>query len=200
MSDRDSELVARCRGGDLAALEPLYRRHVDRVWRYAWFRTRSREASAEIVQETFLRVARSVETFEGRSAFSTWLLAVTRSVVVTFIRQRAREFRAGADRPMLRLVSDNTDPPARVETQDARRAVQDALMNLSGPHRDAITLCELSGLSIREAAEVLGWSESRVKTTLFRARRKLRDELKPYVNHAAAQRHMGTKGRRGAVP
>jgi RNA polymerase sigma-70 factor (ECF subfamily) len=200
MSDRDSELVARCRGGDLAALEPLYRRHVDQVWRYAWFRTRSREASAEIVQETFLRVARSIGGFEGRSAFATWLLAVTRSVVVTHIRQRAREFRAGAEPPRLRLVSDGADPPARVETQDARRAVRDALTKLPGPHRDAITLCELSGLSIREAAEVLGWSESRVKTTLFRARRKLRDELKPYVSDQKARRPIGTKGRREAAP
>lgn len=200
MSDRDSELVARCRGGDLAALEPLYRRHVDRVWRYAWFRTRSREASAEIVQETFLRVARSIEGFEGRSAFATWLLAVTRSVVVTHVRQRARESRAGADPPRLRLVPDGADPPDRVETQDTRRAVRDALATLPGPHRDAITLCELSGLSIREAAEVLGWSESRVKTTLFRARRKLRDELKPYVSDQKAQRHIGTKARREASP
>ena len=59
MSDTDAELAARCAEGDMAALDALYRRYADRVWRYAWSRTRSRDGAADVVQEAFLRVARS---------------------------------------------------------------------------------------------------------------------------------------------
>ena len=90
MVDQDAQLVGRCRSGDKAALELLFRRYVDRVWRYGWFVTRSREAAGDIVQETFLRVARSVAGFEGRSTFSTWLFALTRSSAMEYLRRIGR--------------------------------------------------------------------------------------------------------------
>jgi RNA polymerase sigma-70 factor (ECF subfamily) len=190
MPDADSELVGRCAAGDMAALEVLYRRHAERVWRYAWFRTHSREAAAEVVQETFLRIARSGGRFEGRSAFSTWLFAVTRSVAIDHARREQRHRSVATEPKLLRLVpsSELGRPAVRMSSDEARQAVRKAVAALPPAHRDAIVLCELSGLQIREAAEVLGWGESRVKTTLFRARRKLRDLLKPYVADERAKR------------
>jgi len=189
MAESDSQLLARCAAGDMAGLEALYRRHVERVWRYAWFRTHSREAAAEIVQETFLRIARASGGFEGRSAFTTWLFAIVRSAAVNHARKEKRH-REVVDSQILRLVpSDEPEPPSgtarSIETQDA---VREAVAQLPGPQRDAIVLCELSGLRIREAAEVLGWGESRVKTTLFRARRKLRDMLQGRMSESRAKR------------
>jgi len=188
MADGDTELAARIATGDPLALEALYRRYVERVWRYAWFRTHSRDAAAEIVQETFLRVARSAGQFQGRSAFATWLFALTRSAAIDLAR-RARQS-GGSDRPaeVLRLVRPDDDPPDPLGEEETRRAVRRAVADLPGPQRDAIVLCELSGLSIRQAAEVLGWGQSRVKVTLCRARRRLRELLKRYVTGERAQR------------
>jgi RNA polymerase sigma-70 factor (ECF subfamily) len=189
MAESDSQLLARCAAGDMAGLETLYRRHVERVWRYAWFRTHSREAAAEIVQETFLRVARASSGFEGRSAFTTWLFAIVRSVAVNHARKEGRR-RETADPQILKLVpSDDPDvSTAATRTIETQDAVRQAVAQLPGPQRDAIVLCELSGFRVREAAEVLGWGESRVKTTLFRARRKLRDMLKEHVSESRAKR------------
>ncbi len=64
---------------------------------------------------------------------------------------------------------------------EQRRAVRRAITSLPAAQRDAIVLCELAGWKVRQAADVLGWSESRVKVTLFRARRKLRDMLKQFL-------------------
>lgn len=77
MGDADAELVGRWAAGDAGALEALYRRYVERVWRYGWLRTHSREAAAEIVQETFLRVARSLGGFEGRSSCESVVAVLT---------------------------------------------------------------------------------------------------------------------------
>ena len=179
MGDADAELVRRWAAGDAGALETLYRRYVERVWRYGWLRTHNRDAAADIVQETFLRVARSVGGFQGRSSFGTWLFAVARSVAIEQCR-RDQRFRVADDRAgVIRLVPAPGDD-ARLDDEQ-RRAVRRAITDLPPAQRDAIVLCELAGWKVRQAAEVLGWSESRVKVTLFRARRKLRDMLKPYV-------------------
>jgi RNA polymerase sigma-70 factor (ECF subfamily) len=181
MADGDAELAARARTGDRTALEALYRRHVGRVWRYGWFRTCSREAAADVVQETFLRVAKSVGQFEGRSTFATWLFAVARSVAIQQARRERPPRTSPADPPILHLVPAAAGPDHRLDTDDTRQAVRQAVAELPGGQRDATVLCELSGLSIHEAAEVLGWSESRVKVTLFRARRRLRSLLGQHV-------------------
>ena len=186
MQDDDRGLARRVAAGDMLALEVLYRRHVGRVWRYAWFRTHSREAAAEIVQETFLRVARSARQFEGRSRFTTWLFAVVRSVAINHLRKQRRERAVVGEPAVLRLVSGGSDPPERAEHADTRRAVREALTRLPAAQRDALVLCDLSELSMKAAAELLGWSVPRVKTTLFRARRRLRDELKTHEPAADA--------------
>lgn len=181
MADADAQLAVRAARGDLAALEVLYRRHVDRVWRYAWHRTYSRDDAAEIVQEVFLRVTRSIGQFKRRSKFSTWLFAVARSTAIELARREARERAIVGGPAVLRLINSTGSPTSASPDEDSRDAVRRAVAELPGAKRDAVVLCELSGLSIKEAANVLGWSESRVKVTLFRARRNLRDRLREYV-------------------
>lgn len=181
MSDTESQLAARTAKGDLTALELIYRRHVPAVWQYAWSQTRSRESAADIVQETFLRIARGVKKFEGRSAFATWLYRVARSATIDHARRRRREQKERTDEGVLRLVP----APGDSDSDDARTleqtAVRDAISKLPGAQRDAIVLYEISGLTIDETAEVLNWKQSRERVTLHRARRKLRILLEAYV-------------------
>lgn len=200
MADGESQLAKRAARGDMAALEALYRRYVDRVWRYALHRTRRRDEAAEIVQETFLRVLRSIKQFKGRSTFGTWLFTVTRSVAIERARRETRHRSGCEPSGLLRLIAaddDAPDPPAVEEVCDATRQ---AVSGLPGAQRDAIVLYELSGFAISEVAEILGWGEPRVKVTLFRARRRLRDRLRPYVSGDAADAAEVRGGRAGKGP
>ena len=181
MVDPDAHLALKCKSGDNAALELLFRRYVDRVWRYAWSVTRSREAAADIVQETFLRVVRSVAGFGGRSTFATWLFALTRSAAMEFLRRKRREQRSRSAPAIFRLVPSDEENETDRGVEESREAVRQAVAELPGAQRDAVVLCELVGMSIAQAAEVLGWGQSRVKVTLFRARRRLREILRAHV-------------------
>jgi len=181
MVDPDAHLALKCKSGDSAALELLFRRYVDRVWRYGWLVTRSREAAADIVQETFLRVVKSVGGFQGRSSFATWLFTLTRSAAMEFLRQKRQEQRFRSDPAILRLVPSDEESKTDRGAEESRDAVRQAVAELPGAQRDAVILCELVGMSIAEAADVLGWGKSRVKVTLFRARRKLRELLRTHV-------------------
>ena len=185
MVDPDAHLALRCRSGDNAALELLFRRYVDRVWRYGWSVTRSREAAEEVVQETFLRVAKSVAGFEGRSTFATWLFAITRSAAMEWLRRKRQDQRRRTDPTILRLVTSDDKNVAEGEEEEVRDAVRRAVAELPGAQRDAVILCELLGMSIADAATVLGWGKSRVKVTLFCARRRLREMLRAHVGSAS---------------
>jgi RNA polymerase sigma-70 factor (ECF subfamily) len=152
----------------------------------------SRELAAEIVQETFLRVAKSARRFKGRSTFSTWLFSISRSAAIDLARRERRQRVVCDEGTVLRLVSAMDDAAEPCRTEDARSAVRSAVAKLPAAQRDAIVLCELTGFSIVEAADVLGWGQSRVKVTLFRARRKLRDLLGENV-HGESVKETGSK-------
>jgi RNA polymerase sigma-70 factor (ECF subfamily) len=161
MADSDVDLVARSKAGDSAALEALYHRYVRMVWRFGWLRTRDRELAAEIVQETFLRVARSIGDFAGRSSFGTWLHAVARSAAIETLRQ-ARRSRDDDSPVVIKLALPAGESASGIEDRD-RDAIRDAIADLPPAQRDAVILCDVADFFIREAAETLGWSESCVR-------------------------------------
>ncbi|MCB9866003.1 MAG: RNA polymerase sigma factor [Phycisphaerales bacterium] len=176
MADHDRDLMRRLRAGDRTALEPLYRRHVERLWRFAYARLRDREAASDVVQDTFVRVCRSAGTYAGRAQVATWLFAIARSALVDHVRKRRRHEMPGEPR-VLKLVPAAAEPDP-LERDEARIRVHAALATLRPAQRDALVLCELCELKIAEAAAALGWSESRVKVTVHRARKKLAERLR----------------------
>jgi RNA polymerase sigma-70 factor (ECF subfamily) len=122
---------------------------------------------------------KSIGRFEGRSTFATWLFALTRSAAMELLRQKRLEERRRTDPAIIRLVTGDDRNEADADG-DSRGAVRQAVADLPAAQRDAVILCELVGMTIAEAAEVLGWGKARVKVTLFRARRRLREMLRTH--------------------
>ncbi len=190
MDKSDRDIVERVRSGDRGAVELMYRRHVGKVWRYARFRCGSREVAGDVVQETFLRAIKSIGQFEGRSGLGTWLHAIARSVAIDGERKRRRRGEVGEGN--LRLILAEVEGDV-VESREREAAVRQAVSSLVGGQRDAVVLFDLSGLSVRETAEALGWTEGRVRTTVHRARRRLRTMLSEYVEGGGGERMVGGK-------
>ena len=87
MSSDDSELVERCREGDLSAFEPLVEKYRQRVWRLAFQILRDREEAWDVAQEAFVRAWQSLPAFRGQSAFYTWVFRIVVNLATD--RQRA---------------------------------------------------------------------------------------------------------------
>ncbi|HYF52064.1 MAG TPA: RNA polymerase sigma factor [Planctomycetota bacterium] len=182
MDDADSQLVAAWRTGDDHAFEQLYQRHAERVWRYARYFCGDEDAAAEVVQESFVRVAQHASRFEGRSSFSTWLFTIVRSVSVDAASKRRRApVAASGEEWMERVPATSEGPDERVALNETRAAVRTAISRLPENEREAVLLCEIEDMPLREAAAILGWGESRIKVTLFRARRRLKEMLSSHV-------------------
>jgi RNA polymerase sigma-70 factor, ECF subfamily len=182
MQDADAGLVLAYKAGDARALEELYWRHADRVWRYARYFSGNDDAAAEIAQESFVRVVQHLAAFDGRCLFTTWLFTIVRSVAVKIGTRQRRESQAPEEDLMQQVAGNEPEPDSVVEKNETREKVRKAIARLPENEREAILLCEIEDMPLREAGAVLGWGESRVKITLFRARRKLKDMLAPHVS------------------
>lgn len=165
----DVDLLQRVAAGELGALGDLYDAHAAEVARFARLRVSPAEVD-DVVQDTFLRVARVAGTFDGRTRDArSWIFGI----VVAIIRERRRAFSRLA-RTLSQLIS--TGPAASVARGDAID-LERALAVLSEPKREVLLLSEVHGFSGDEIAEMVGVPVGTVWTRLHHARRELREIL-----------------------
>jgi RNA polymerase sigma-70 factor (ECF subfamily) len=183
----DQTLIERCRGGDVAAFEPLVEKYRDRVWRLAFNVLRDREDAWDVTQEAFIRAWQALPSFRGQSAFYTWLFRIVVNVASDRARQRAARGRAfGTERVPEEewertMVDQGAPPDVEAKRAEERQRITRALAALPEHHRTIIMLSDLEGLSYREIAEVLDIPMGTVMSRLHNARKRLRDVLGPLL-------------------
>ncbi len=162
----DAALVAQASAGDATAFERLVREHADAVYGHALRFFGDAATAEDAVQEVFLKVFRSLASFDGRASFSTWLYRVTRNVCLDMFRQ-------GRRRPIPVDVLEAPHPESADFSQAVvdSEAVETAIAALPPEDRDALNAVALFGLSYVEAASVLDVPVGTVKSRVFRARR-----------------------------
>lgn len=174
LSDRD--LLARHVAGDGgAAFGELFRRHRDRMYAVALRTTSNRELAADAVQEAFISAFRRADAYRGEAAVTTWLHRIVVNACLDRIRRERVTVRRAGDVAELDLP-DRHDHHASVE---ARLDVQEALARIPEGQRLALVLVDMHGLSVAEAAAVLGVAEGTVKSRCFRGREALAALLTP---------------------
>ena len=135
------------------------------------------EATAEdLISEVFLDVWRQAGRFEGRSAVSTWLLAIARFKALSALRRRPDE---ELDEETAEAIEDpSDDPEVSLEKKDKSVLIRKCLTGLSAEHREIIDLVYYHEKSVEEVAQIVGIPENTVKTRMFYARKKLAELLK----------------------
>ena len=182
----ETKLVELARQGDRDAFRQLVERHQDDVYYLALGLLRNPDDAEDVVQDVFIRAYRSLARFRARSRLSTWLYRVTLNACRDF--QRRRRFAALQEsiglvpRAESRWVEEraDADPERAAASGEMRQEVARAVGRLSPAERDVFVLRQYNQLSIRETAEITGRAEGTVKNLLFRALRKLQQELAGY--------------------
>ncbi len=174
LSDRD--LMARHVAGDGGvAFGELFRRHRDRMYAVALRTTANRELAADAVQEAFISAFRRADAYRGEAAVTTWLHRIVVNACLDRIRRERVTVRRAGDVAELDLP-DRHDHHASVE---ARLDVREALARIPEGQRLALVLVDMHGLSVAEAASILGVAEGTVKSRCFRGREALAALLTP---------------------
>ena len=180
-AERDAALVERLKGGDAKALDELFRRHRDAAFGIAYRLLGRREDALDVVQESFIHVMRGIDGFRGQSSFKTWLYRIVTHAALDYRRYRSHRLTDSLDTENAPEPAatgpDHQTPVEEAEEHDLRRAIDEALVNVSEKNRAALVLYALEGMSYKEVAEALGISIGTVMSRIFNARQRLRELL-----------------------
>jgi RNA polymerase sigma-70 factor (ECF subfamily) len=186
MSADDSALAAACRAGDLRAFERLYQLHGARMKSMARNLLGGSSDAEDAVQDTFLKIQRSIASFRGQSSFATWSFRILINTCYDTRRSRMRKKEVPQDEP--NEEAPRPEPRAPGAHPSLRLALERALEQLTEHQRDVFLLYEVEGLRHSEIAEVLEISETASKNTLFQAKKNLRQLLEAPRSSAAEAR------------
>jgi RNA polymerase sigma-70 factor, ECF subfamily len=178
--DDEQRLVKRARDGDQEAFNTLAARYSTRLRRTLYRITRDCDAAYDAVQEALMRAWQSIDRFEGRSQFYTWLTRIGINEAYRGLRRPTEESLEVDDRVGERIPAWGSQPEAAFESREFLAAVEEALGELPLDYRTAVTLRDVDGLSAAEAADVLGIGERALKSRLHRGRMALRGKLDDY--------------------
>ncbi|HKW62271.1 MAG TPA: RNA polymerase sigma factor [Candidatus Acidoferrum sp.] len=176
-ANEDAALAAACRSGDLRAYERLYTLHCAKMKNLARNVLGSPVDAEDAVQETFLKVQRSIATFRGQSSFVTWTYRILINTCYDARRSRLRKKEV--------TTNDESEETPRIEPRapgahpSLRMALERALGKLTRHQRDVFVLYEVEGFRHAEIAGMLDITEAASKNTLFQAKKNLREMLEP---------------------
>jgi RNA polymerase sigma-70 factor, ECF subfamily len=153
----------------------------DQLYNVAHWLTQNREESEDLVQETYIKALRGFSSFQLGTNFRAWMYRILRNTFLT-----SRTGRRATSTVPLDLEEDGADLAVESETPETilmsrsnSQLVQRAIENLPLHYREIILLCEVEEMSYQEIAETLSIPMGTVMSRLSRARKTLRDELRP---------------------
>ncbi|MGC3999882.1 MAG: sigma-70 family RNA polymerase sigma factor [Anaeromyxobacter sp.] len=191
MEADDLALITRVKSGEQAAFRALVVRYQRKVYAVALGIVKDPDLAWDVSQEAFVRVHRSLESFKGESAFSTWLFRITSHLAIDAIRKERQSQKDDVDELREADLTDagegilstalGADPGANALRRELASKMEAALATLPEKHRTILVLRELEGLSYEELAEQLGIHKGTVMSRLFHARKKMQAALREYA-------------------
>ncbi len=187
----DDILVRQSQHGDSVATGRLITKYQDRIYNAILKICANSHDAAELTQETFVKCIEKINTFEGKSAFYTWLFRIAVNLTLNYCKRRART-QAQSLQAVVATESDGAavelgafladqsaaDPAVLAEDAEIGEIVLAALVNLEDHHRAVMVLRDIEGMNYSEIAETLRIEVGTVKSRLSRARANLREILK----------------------
>lgn len=199
MEVTDAAVVMQVLAGDKDAFRVLVERHSRSIHRVAYRMTGDPQDSEEIVQETFLRAYKSLDHFELRANFGTWLYRIAINRSLDFLsakkaRMQNKDTYQIADEPdaedgrQVQLPASSPGPDRLLISGEIKRKVAMAMKLLTPAERVAFTMRHMEGQSIEEISQALNLKASAAKNCVFRAVQKIREQLEPLAAPATAPR------------
>ena len=194
----DRAAVDEVLAGKHESFRVLVDRHSWKVFGLAYRMTGNEHDADEVVQETFLRCYKRLESFEARSSFSTWLYRIASNCALDLLAKRkqdkahivehdSRDDHPNPEESALEYASPQPGPERMLLSAELRQRVADAMKRLTDVERTAFVLRHFEGRSVSEIGNVLKVKDKAVKNTVFRAVKKMRTELEPLITAGRMQ-------------
>ncbi len=192
-------LIEQCLAGDQAAWEQIVRLHWRRVFNIAYKFVGKHDEAEDLTQDVFLKLFKSLGTFDRRANFQTWLISVSRNLCIDHYRSVRKE-RETIDRSVdageLTPASSDIGPLRQLERSDRRAMLHAALQKLPPTLRTAVLLRDIHELTYQEIAKQLELPEGTVKSRINRGRTELARQIRRTREHDL---RAGPRTRSGAI-
>jgi len=190
MAQNDQILIDRLCSGDQTAFFDLVAQYKKKVYHLAYDITGDHHEAEDISQEVFMKVYRAMKTFRRDAKMSSWLHQITVNTSIDSLRKKSVRHakssgeldHVSADGNLVASGAHNLDPVQSTESAQIQNRISQALQKISPKERTVFVMCHYNGLKLKETAEILNVTIGTVKSLLFRAIRKLRRELSPFMN------------------
>lgn len=181
----DAQLVQSVLGGDERAFRELVDRHRAKIFTFIVKIVKNREDANDIAQEVFIKIYHALDSFDPSKNFSSWLFKIAQNMSIDHLRKKridhvsideTRETSRGEI--SMQIPSADLEPDRELEGMEVGEALEVAISELDPVYHSAIMLRHVEGKSYDEIADILDMPLGTVKTTIFRARKSLRQKLK----------------------
>jgi RNA polymerase sigma-70 factor (ECF subfamily) len=174
------DIIERCLNGDQAAWEEIVRLHWRKVFNIAYKFVGRHDLAEDLTQDVFLKLFKSLDTFDRRANFQTWLISVSRNLCIDHYRSVRKEretVNRDIDPAELAPVSSDKSAYAMLETRDRVQMLREALDKLPPTLRTAVMLRDIQEFSYQEIATKLKLPEGTVKSRINRGRTELARQI-----------------------
>ena len=188
-SDRD--LVIACQRRESPAFEELVKRHQKTVYSLLYQLAPDWTDTSDLAQEVFIRVWRNINNLRNPSSFRSWLTQIVTNLFYDELRKRPRRLPTvsmdepqddeGGDSPTRDIADTSAQPDEKILSTEMSEVIRQSMLRLPEQFRTAIVLREVEGLSYEEIAVLTHTEMGTVKSRIARARGKLQELLKPYL-------------------
>ena len=198
-SDIDA-LIERCLAGDQDAWVLVVRQHWRKVFNVAYKFTGKHDEAEDLTQDIFVKIFRSLHTFDRRANFQTWLISISRNLCIDHYRSVRKEretiSRDVDSREMGSATRAEAGPLAGIEREDQRALLRLALNQLAPTLRSAVLLRDIKELSYQEIAAMLALPEGTVKSRINRGRTELARQIRRLQESGLSTPRRAAAGRR----
>ena len=174
-------LIQRCLEGDQLAWDAIVQQYRRKVFNVAYKFVGRHEEAEDLTQDIFLKIFKSLGTFDRRANFQTWLISVSRNLCIDHyrsVRQERQTIDRHVDPNELSPVSHDPGPIAAIEQQDRVALLREALAALPESLRTAVLMRDIQELTYQEIAERLRLPEGTVKSRINRGRTELARQIR----------------------
>ncbi len=176
----ENDIVLAAMRGDSQAVSDIYRRYVDTVYKFVYYRVGNREEAEDLTSDIFIKMMHALPSFSFDSKFKTWLLGIAKHTVLDYFRKHYKNRTLALDdflnvdlgnalaiQPVFDFDEDQKESESI--TKRLEEKVRSVLSKLPKNYREVLELRFLKGYSIRETAEELGKTISNIKVLQYRA-------------------------------
>lgn len=174
----DEDIVIRCQRGEKEAFRCVVQRYQRMVFSLALKMLCDEEEAKDMVQETMIRVWQSIEDYDRKRSFATWIYTIAVRLCLDRLKSMKRVVMMPDDELVLRRVASGMDVHQALENEEWVAMVRMMADGLSEKQRLVFTLVQMEGLSSTEVEEITGLNSKQVKSNLYVARQTIRERLK----------------------